>query len=130
MTDVTSAFFEQLAARGYEPQLHSVTGTYKINVGDRSWGIIVNEGAITMTNNHPKADTTFTSSEEVFARMVRGEQNPTTAFMQGILQVTGDVSMAQMFQRLLRNQAAHEEPHQPQRSPRTHAHKKGASHEH
>jgi len=31
---------------------------------------------------------------------VVGKQNPTTLFMQGKMQITGDIVLAQMFQRL------------------------------
>ena len=37
---------------------------------------------------------------EDFERMVVGKQNPTTLFMQGKMQITGDIVLAQMFQRL------------------------------
>jgi len=42
----------------------------------------------------------FACSQEDFERMVVGKQNPTTLFMQGKMKITGNISLAQMFQRL------------------------------
>jgi putative sterol carrier protein len=103
MGDSIAAFFEQLAARGYEPLLHSVSGTYRFDIEDQgSWGVIVKEGAIEVTRKLPKADCVFISNREIFKRILQGEQNPTTAFMQGKVQVIGSLSLAQLFQRLFR----------------------------
>jgi hypothetical protein len=103
MGDSIAAFFEQLAARGYEPLLHWVSGTYRFDIEDQgSWGVIVRDGAIEVTRKLPKADCVFVSNREIFTRILRGEQNPTTAFMQGKVQVIGSLSLAQLFQRLFR----------------------------
>ena len=103
MDDVIQTFFEQLSARGYEPLLHEISGTYRFDIeGKGSWGVVVKEGVVTVTRELPQADCVWTCDQELFTRMIKGEQNPTTAFMQGKLKITGDPSLAQMFQRLFR----------------------------
>jgi putative sterol carrier protein len=103
MDDVIQTFFEQLSTRSYEPLLHEVSGTYRFDIeGKGSWGVVVKEGVMTVTRELPKADCVFSCDQETFTHIIQGKQNPTTAAMQGKLKVTGDISLAQMFQRLFR----------------------------
>jgi predicted lipid carrier protein YhbT len=37
--------------------------------------------------------------------MVEGKQNPTTLYMQGKMKITGDLGLAQVFQRLFPDQS-------------------------
>ena len=101
MSDTTQAFFERLAKRGYEPLLHSVSGTIKSDIeGAGSWCVVVNNGSLTVSRDTAEADCVIACHQEDFERMVVGKQNPTTLFMQGKMQVTGNIVLAQMFQRL------------------------------
>jgi putative sterol carrier protein len=43
------------------------------------------------------ADCVIASSEDDFMRMIRGEQNPLTALLQGRINITGDMALAQKF---------------------------------
>jgi predicted lipid carrier protein YhbT len=102
MSDTTQAFFERLATRGYEPLLHSVSGTVLCDIGDvGSWVVIVNNGSLKVDRKVAEADCVLVCHREDFERMVLGKQNPTTLFLQGKMQITGNVVLAQMFQRLL-----------------------------
>ena len=101
MSDTTHAFFERLATRGYEPLLHSVSGTIQSDIeGAGSWFVVVKNGALTVSSVANGADCVIVCRQEDFERMVVGKQNPTTLFMQGKMQITGDIVLAQMFQRL------------------------------
>jgi putative sterol carrier protein len=101
MSDMTQAFFERLAKRGYEPLLHNISGTIRCDIEDAgSWFVIVNKGSLTVSRDTAGADCVITCSKEDFERMVVGNQNPTTLFMQGKMQITGNIGLAQMFQRL------------------------------
>ena len=101
MSDTTQAFFERLAERGYEPLLHSVSGTFRWDIEDAgSWYVVVNNGSLTVSRDTAGADCVIACSREDFERMVVGKQNPTTLFMQGKMKITGDIVLAQMFQRL------------------------------
>lgn len=101
MSSTTHAFFERLAKRDYEPLLHSVSGTIRCDVeGAGSWFVVVKNGALGVNKNAVEADCVIGCRREDFERMVVGTQNPTTLFMQGKLKITGNVVLAQMFQRL------------------------------
>ena len=103
MDDPITTFFERLAAQSYEPLLHAVSGTYRLEIeGKGIWSVIIKEGAITVTRDLPQADCVMICDQEVFTAILQGEQNPTTAFMQGRAQVIGSLSLAQVFQRIFR----------------------------
>ncbi len=101
MSDTTQAFFEQLAKRGYEPLLHSVSGSFHWDIeGAGSWFVVVKNGALSVSRDKAGADCVLACSKEDFDRMVVGKQNPTTLLMQGKMKITGNIGLAQMFQRL------------------------------
>ena len=101
MSDTTGEFFTRLAERGYEPLLHSVSGTFCWDIEDAgSWFVVVENGSLTVSRDTLGADCVFVCSREDFERMVVGKQNPTTLFMQGKMLITGNIGLAQMFQRL------------------------------
>jgi putative sterol carrier protein len=54
-----------------------------------------------VTNEDAPADTTIIVSREDLENMVRGELDPTMAFMQGKLKINGDMSVALQLQPLL-----------------------------
>jgi putative sterol carrier protein len=101
MIDTTEAFFARLAQRGYEPLLHSVSGTIRWDIEDvGSWFVAMKNGLLTVSKDTAGADCVCACSKEDFDRMVVGKQNPTTLFMQGKMKITGNLGLAQMFQRL------------------------------
>ena len=101
MSDTTQVFFDRLAKRGYEPLLHSVSGTIQCDIeGAGNWFVVVNNGSLSVSRDTVEANCMFACSQEDFERMVMGKQNPTTLFMQGKMIITGDIVLAQMFQRL------------------------------
>src|SRR6516164_9710027 len=101
MSDTTQAFFERLAQRGYEPLLHSTSGTIRSDIeGAGTWFVVVKNGALTVSRDADGADCVLACRREDFQRLVVGTQNPMTLFMQGKMQITGNIVLAQMFQRL------------------------------
>ena len=101
MSDTTHIFFERLATRSYEPLLHSVSGTIRCDIEDAgNWFVVVENGSLTVSSAANEADWVIVCHREDFERMVMGKQNPTTLFMQGKMIITGDIVLAQMFQRL------------------------------
>src|SRR5215467_14418949 len=100
MSDTTQAFFERLAQRGYEPLLHSISGTIHCDIEDAgSWFIVVKNGSLTVSKDTARADCVIACSREDFDRMVVGKQNPTTLLLQGKMKVSGDIGLAAIFQR-------------------------------
>ena len=101
MTDATQTFFERLAERGYEPLLHSTSGTVRSDIEDAgSWYVAIKNGSLTVSRDTAGADCVVACSREDFDRMVVGKQNPTTLYLQGKVNITGDIGLLQMFQRL------------------------------
>jgi putative sterol carrier protein len=68
--------------------------------GAGQWLVAVQDGSVTVTEGTGEADTTITTSEESFMAIVRGEQNPTTAYMTGKLKIKGDMGAAMKLQKL------------------------------
>src|SRR5262249_37291367 len=99
--DTIERFFESAAVRGSsDPMLRHATGTCRFDiVGAGSWLVRADHGAVSVSValGPTPADSVLTASESDFIRMARGEQNPLTAFMQGRLQVTGQLPLAERF---------------------------------
>ena len=95
MTTATAAFFEELELRGYEPSLQIVSGTVRFDImGEGSWWVTVNRGAITVARTGTRADCTFAVATCDFIPIVSRELNPLTAALQGRVQFTGDAALA------------------------------------
>jgi putative sterol carrier protein len=68
--------------------------------GAGRWLVTVDDGSIEVAEGGDDADCTITTSEENFMKIVRGEQNPTTAYMTGKLKIGGDIGAAMKLQKL------------------------------
>lgn len=102
--DTIEAFFKSAVVRASsDPMLRHVDGTCRVEVEDvGSWFVRAEHGKLSVTEARgpAPADCTLTASEDDFLRMARGEQNPTTAFLQGRLRVTGQFPLAERFRHL------------------------------
>jgi len=68
-------------------------GTWLVTVADGSVAVVPGESG-------GDADCTIAATEENFMKIVRGEQNPTTAYMTGKLKIKGDMGAAMKLQKL------------------------------
>jgi putative sterol carrier protein len=69
--------------------------------GAGSWLVTVQDGSIGVTQGDGgDPDCTISATEENFMKIVRGEQNPTTAYMTGKLKIKGDMGAAMKLQKL------------------------------
>ena len=94
-------FFEGLPTRVTPDRIEGMTNTYVFEIeGAGVWTVAIADGAVTVTEGAGDADTTFTTSEESFEKIVAGEQNPTTAYMTGKLKIKGDMGAAMKLQKL------------------------------
>jgi putative sterol carrier protein len=88
-------FFEGLEGRIDPSKTAGVTASYRFDIdGAGIWRIAVADGAATVTESADAADCTIRMKEDVLLKLIRGEQNPATAFMTGKINVDGDVSLA------------------------------------
>ena len=94
-------FFEGLPTRVSPERIEGMTNTYVFDIeGAGVWTVAIADGAVSVTEGAGDADTTFTTSEENFEKIVAGEQNPTTAYMTGKLKIKGDMGAAMKLQKL------------------------------
>jgi putative sterol carrier protein len=96
-----SDFFASLPARADASKLAGMNNSYLFDIeGEGQWLVRVADGAVGVTEGAGEADATIAASGETFARIVNGEQNPTTAYMTGKLKVKGDLGAAMKLQKL------------------------------
>ena len=82
------------------PKLRYFVGSCRFDVeGVGSWLVEAERGRMTVREPRELEDTdcVFRASEKDFLRLISGEQNPITAFMQGRLQLTGPLSFGERF---------------------------------
>jgi putative sterol carrier protein len=100
MADLVEGFFQGLAARGHEPALHLVSGTFRFEIGRRRWLVRVHKGDVSVSREEAAADCVLLCDEPLFAAFLAGEKNAFTAGMRGDLQFEGDVGLGMLFQRV------------------------------
>ena len=101
MAETVREFFESLPTRVDRTKAAGFTNSYLFDVeGAGQWLVDVRDGDVNVTEGGGDADATISTSEENFMRIVRGEQNPMTAYMSGKLKVRGDMQAAMKLQKL------------------------------
>jgi putative sterol carrier protein len=68
--------------------------------GAGQWTVKVEDGSIRVVDGLDDADVTISASQEVFQKIVAGEQNPTSAYMTGKLKLKGDMGAAMKLQKV------------------------------
>lgn len=104
MPETAKEFFADLAARtaGGSERMRGLTATYRFDVeGAGSWLVKVDDGAVSVDEGDGVADCIISAPEDLFLRIVRGEQNPMGAFLMGRIQVDGDTGLAMRLRDLL-----------------------------
>ncbi len=101
MAESVKEFFDGLAADVDTSKTAGMNNSYLFDIeGAGQWLVAVNDGNVTVTEGGGEADTTIQASEETMMAVVRGEQNPTTAYMTGKLKIKGDMGAAMKLQKL------------------------------
>jgi putative sterol carrier protein len=94
-------FFASLESRTDPSKLAGVRNSFLFDIeGEGLWLVRVDDGAVNVTQGTGDADVVITTTHEVFERILRREQNPTTAYMTGKLKVKGDIGAAMKLQKL------------------------------
>jgi putative sterol carrier protein len=97
-------FFEELASRTADgsSRTRGLKATYRFDVeGAGSWRVAVDDGAVSVTETDAAADCVIRVPEDLFLRIVRGEQSPMGAFLMGKIRVEGDAGLAMRLKDLL-----------------------------
>jgi putative sterol carrier protein len=94
-------FFETLESRVDQGKAAGMTASYLFDVdGAGQWKVDVDDGRVSVHEGGGDADATIRASEDTFMQIVRGEQNPMTAYMTGKLKVDGELAAAMKLQKL------------------------------
>ena len=98
----TQEFFDGLAAKADASQTAGMNNSYAFDIeGAGQWTVKVSDGAVAVEPGLADgADCTISASQEVFEKIVAGEQNPTSAYMTGKLKLKGDMGAAMKLQKL------------------------------
>ncbi len=101
MAESVREFFDGLAGRADQSKTAGMTNSYLFDIeGAGQWKVAVADGKVDVTEGGGEADATILASEETLLAIIRGEQNPTTAYMTGKLKVKGDMGAAMKLQKL------------------------------
>ena len=101
MSDAVSEFFAGLAARVDPAKTAGMNNSYVFDIeGAGTWTVKVADGGVTVDEGDTGGDCTISSSAETFEKVVKGEQNPTAAYMSGKLKIKGDMGAAMKLQKL------------------------------
>ena len=98
----TQEFFDGLAAKADTSHTAGMNNSYAFDIeGAGQWTGKVTDGAVAVESGMADgADCTISTSQEVFEKIVAGEQNPTSAYMTGKLKLKGDMGAAMKLQKL------------------------------
>ena len=101
MSASVQEFFDGLPARADSTKTAGMNNSYVFDIeGAGQWTVKVADGAVTVDEGGGDADVTISTSQEVFEKIVAGEQNPTSAYMTGKLKLKGDMGAAMKLQKL------------------------------
>ncbi|HLX33390.1 MAG TPA: SCP2 sterol-binding domain-containing protein [Gaiellaceae bacterium] len=102
MAQSVREFFEGLPSRADTSQTAGMNNSYAFDIeGAGQWTVKVTDGAVTVEDGmEDSADCTISTSQEVFEKIIAGEQNPTSAYMTGKLKLKGDMGAAMKLQKL------------------------------
>ena len=98
---VVSEFFEQLPSRVQPGKTGGMNNSYVFDIdGAGTWTVKVSDDGVTVDEGDTGGDCTISTSAETFEKVVKGEQNPTAAYMSGKLKIKGDMGAAMKLQKL------------------------------
>ena len=100
--DELRALFDSRRQQRFEPRLEEVSGSYRFDIdGIGSFFVSVDHGWLVVGEAERAADCIVRSSAEDFLRIARGQQNLLTAAMQGLVEIRGDLGLAQKLHSLM-----------------------------
>jgi putative sterol carrier protein len=101
MSDAVSEFFAGLPSRVDAAKTAGMNNSYVFDIeGAGTWTVKVADGSVTVDEGDTGGDCTISTSAETFVKVLKGEQNPTAAYMSGKLKIKGDMGAAMKLQKL------------------------------
>jgi putative sterol carrier protein len=101
VSDSVTEFFEGLPSRVDAAKTAGMNNSYVFDIeGAGTWTVKVADGTVTVDEGDTGGDCTISTTAETFEKVVKGEQNPTAAYMSGKLKIKGDMGAAMKLQKL------------------------------
>ncbi|HET8528650.1 MAG TPA: SCP2 sterol-binding domain-containing protein [Gaiellaceae bacterium] len=101
MAESVQEFFQNLPSRADTSKTTGMSNSYLFDIeGAGRWKVDVDDGKVSVSEGDGDADATIQASQEVFQKIIAGEQNPTSAYMTGKLKIKGDMGAAMKLQKL------------------------------
>jgi putative sterol carrier protein len=89
-------------AKEFDERVKHIQGSYRFDVeGVGSQRLEVDHGRLSIREDAGPADCVIACSAEDLVRIVDGEQNMLTAYMQGRVRIDGDLALAKIFHGML-----------------------------
>jgi putative sterol carrier protein len=104
MAATAREFFGDLGRRTADgsARTRGLRATYRFDVaGAGSWRVAVDDGAVSVSESDAAADCVIAVPEDLFLRIVNGQQSPMGAFLMGKIRVEGDAALAMRLKDLL-----------------------------
>jgi putative sterol carrier protein len=104
MSETVQEYFEKLPSRVPPENTAGMTNSYLFEIKDvGTWLVAVDDGTVTVDKQEgeAEADVRIAMSEEIFRKLVAGEQNPMRAVMTGKIRVKGNMGAASKLQKIL-----------------------------
>lgn len=104
MREATTRFFAELEGDDHRALIAHMNGSIRVELTNgettERWLVEADKGQLHVSHGNAKADCTMRAPEDVFERLVRGEDNPMASFLRGAVTLEGDTELAILFQRL------------------------------
>jgi putative sterol carrier protein len=95
-------FFETLPSRVTAENAAGISNSYLFEIKEvGTWLVDVNDGKVTVTEGEAEADVRIGMSEEIFQKLITGEQNPMRGVMTGKIKVKGNMGAASKLGKIL-----------------------------
>ena len=97
-------FFATLPTTADTSRTAGMSNSYVFDIeGAGQWTVRVEDGSVAVSEGVQDADVTISASQEVFEKILAGEQNATSAYMTGKIKLKGDMGAAMKLQKLFPN---------------------------
>jgi putative sterol carrier protein len=97
MSDEVQRFFDDFPRRA--AAAGGLDNSYVFEIDGRSWTVEPSDGGVAVREGAGDAHCKIVTTGETFERMLRGEENPVTAYTAGTLRIRGDMAVAVKLQK-------------------------------
>jgi putative sterol carrier protein len=102
MARTIQQIIQNAKAKQFDERVKNIKGSYRFDIeGAGSYRLEVDHGQVTVREGDGAADCVIICSVEDFVRVVEGQQNLLTAYMQGRVRFDGDIALAKVFHGIL-----------------------------